>query len=87
MVDVGKAQTIEQSKAGCLQYANTKPDHTKNHTLTDEQMQEAKQGRKMMGKEMINRGLPLFADFIQAIKSINPKKCAIVSSKIGRAHV
>lgn len=61
-------------------YFNRMPHHTKNHTLTPEQLEAEYTWATEFGAIMHEIGFPLFSEFAAAIENINTPFKAIVSS-------
>lgn len=61
-------------------YFNTKPHHTKNHTLTPEQLAKEYTWTTEFGLMMYEVGFPLFTDFVAEIEKIDTPFKAVVSS-------
>jgi phosphoglycolate phosphatase-like HAD superfamily hydrolase len=62
------------------QYAAKKPNHTRDHTLTDEELAKVYERMVLGGRMVHEHGFPLFADFVTEIKSVDSKHTAVVSS-------
>ena len=63
-----------------IQYASKKPHHSKNHTLSHEQIKEYDDWMFQFGEIMATKNIKLFEEFIKNIQKIDPAKIAIVSS-------
>ena len=61
-------------------YARSKPNHVRNHTLTDEEMQAIYTWTAHFGDLMRESDFPLFSDFVTEIESVPTEHKAIVSS-------
>lgn len=62
------------------EYSATKPNHSKNHTLTTEEMTHLKLKVSEFGDFVTEQGFSLFEDFVKEIKLIGAKNQAVVSS-------
>lgn len=61
-------------------YARTKPNHVRNHTLTNEEMQRIHEWTSKFGELMYTSDFPLFDTFVSEIESIQSDYKAVVSS-------
>jgi leucyl-tRNA synthetase len=61
-------------------YLDKKPDYTKNHKLTKEQVAEEIEWMEEYGKHMSKESYELFEEFINEVKEIPNTKIAIVST-------
>lgn len=78
------AQSKEQAIQAIQNYFSRKPNHTKDHSLTKEQMEAKVAWIKKYGEEMAKLQFSLFADFNNAVKNINNIKTAIISAGSGQ---
>ena len=79
-VAVGKFPTVEAAKEDNRNYVSKKPNHTRNHSLSDEEMKGIYDWMSGIGKFMHEEGFDLFTDFVHEVESIPTKHKAIVSS-------
>ena len=63
-------------------YFSCKPDHSRNHTLTDQELKQRYDWTVAFGKLVHEHGFELFTDFVSEIEKLNPSHVAIVSSGI-----
>lgn len=61
-------------------YFTNKPNHTRDHTLTTEELQKSYAWIKNYGELLHERGFNLFDDFIDEIRKLTSTNKAIVSS-------
>lgn len=79
-IGVSKYSTREESIAEMNEYFGSKPNHTKDHTLTDEELKTMYDWVTNYGHLIHEHGFSLFENFIEAIKQIPNKRIALVSS-------
>lgn len=79
-VNAGNFKSIEEAKAHIIAYSSTKPNHTRNHTLTEAELHEQFEFVAKLGEAVHKLGFPLFDDFVKEIESIKNGYKAIVSS-------
>jgi len=72
--------SLEAASARNLRYASEKPNHTRDHTLTKEEMHEAYVWTVAFGKHMKESNFSLFEDFVKEVESIKTPHKAVVSS-------
>jgi phosphoglycolate phosphatase-like HAD superfamily hydrolase len=72
--------TMEEAYRQNNTYARSKPNHVRNHTLTDHEMQAIYSWTVRFGEVMRGSDFPLFSDFIKEIESIHTPHKAIVST-------
>ena len=82
-VNLGDVKTRDEAFKQTMEHFSRKPNHTKDHTLTPEEMQEIYNWTERFGKEMLKLQPPLFKNFIEAIKKIPNTKVAIISAGSG----
>jgi len=73
-------RTYEDAWAENLRYSSEKPNHTRNHTLTDAQLKAVYDWTVQFGAIMRDSHFPLFTDFVKEIEAIDTKFKAVVSS-------
>ncbi len=66
--------------AANLRYASHKPNHTRNHALSDADMHKIFVWTQGFGTEMHRRGFPLFTEFVSEIERLPTPFKAVVSS-------
>lgn len=70
----------EVAAARNLRYASEKPNHTRDHTLTKEEMHEAYVWTAAFGAHMKEANFSLFEDFVSEVEQIDTSYKAVVSS-------
>jgi phosphoglycolate phosphatase-like HAD superfamily hydrolase len=73
-------RSIEDAAAENMRYSSEKPNHTRDHTLTDEELQAGYQWTRDFGKHMLESNFSLFTDFVAEIESLQTEHKAVVSS-------
>ncbi len=63
-----------------MPYASKKPNHTRDHTLTADELHKIYTWTIHFGDEMAKLGVPLFTDFVSIIESLPTTHKAVVSS-------
>ena len=63
-----------------LRYSSTKPNHIRDHTLTQDELKAGYDWTVAFGAQMARSDFDLFDDFVREIESINTPYKAIVSS-------
>ncbi len=76
-------KTREQAISRIASYFNSKPDHTKGHNLTAEELKEKVDWIKRFGEEMVKLEFSLFDEFNKAIKNLSNIKTAVISAGSG----
>lgn len=71
---------LDAARKSNLHYASHKPNHTRNNSLSDEDLKRIYKWTTDFGNQMTKIGFPLFDSFVQEIESIDTKYKAIVSS-------
>jgi len=61
-------------------YATKKPNHTRDHTLTDKELARVYENLLRGGKMVHEHGIKLFDDFVDEIKLLDTSHKAVVSS-------
>ena len=79
-INLGRVKTMEEAILQMNLYFDNKPLHTKNHTLSKDDLAKLTDRIISMGKEIHRLGFNLFEDFVKEIKQIADKKLAIVST-------
>ncbi len=79
-VQYGSEPTREAAIAEMHRYFNTRPHHTRTHTLTPEQMAAEYKWTSEFGKIMHELGFGLFDEFVKEIEALDTPYKAIVSS-------
>tara|TARA_B100000745_G_scaffold267052_1_gene192607 strand:- start:679 stop:1299 length:621 start_codon:yes stop_codon:yes gene_type:complete len=72
--------TYEGAWAENLRYSSEKPDHSRGHTLSDEEMRAIYEWTTKFGTLMRDAHFPLFDEFVKEIEKIDTKYKAVVSS-------
>ena len=72
--------SYEDALADNMQYASHKPNHTRSHSLSEEEMKNLYDWTVAFGTFMKESHFPLFTDFVKEIEDINSKHKAVVSS-------
>lgn len=80
---MGDVKNREEAVESIFNYFNRKPNHTKNHDLTEGQLQETLRWIQKYGEEMVKINYPLFSDFNKEIQKIPNTKIAIISAGSG----
>ncbi len=73
---ISEAEAYAQNSA----YASKKPNHTRNHTLTADELHKIYTWTVRFGDEMEKLGIPLFTEFVSIIESLPTTHKAVVSS-------
>lgn len=63
-----------------MEYASNKPNHTRDHTRTAEEMARAYQWTQDFGLQMKVIGFPMFTDFVKEVELLPTSHKAVVSS-------
>lgn len=71
---------LETALANNLAYASAKPNHVRNHTLSESEMHKIYTWTQNFGRIMHENGFPLFTEFVAAVEAIETPYKAIVSS-------
>jgi leucyl-tRNA synthetase len=80
LISMGDYADEETAHEHIIKYASKKPIHSRDHTLSDEELKEEYSWTKRFGTEMLKHEFDLFEDFIDEIEKISDVKIAIVSS-------
>jgi 8-oxo-dGTP pyrophosphatase MutT (NUDIX family)/phosphoglycolate phosphatase-like HAD superfamily hydrolase len=80
MIRMGHMADIESAREDVLTYARNKPRHTRDHSLTPEQLKGEYEWTALFGEAMEKEEFGLFDSFIDQIEKIPNVKIAIVSS-------
>lgn len=76
----GKHASREEAIVEMNSYFNNKPNHTRIHTKTPEEMQAIQTWTTEFGQVMHQIGFPLFTEFVSEIEKIDTPFKAVVSS-------
>lgn len=76
----GSRPTRAEAIAEMNEYFNKKPNHTRNHTMTEAELAATSKWTTEFGQIMHDIGFGLFADFVTAIEGIDTPYKAVVSS-------
>ncbi len=79
-VRMGFCRDREDAYQEMLTYANKKPVHIRNHTLSPEELQKEYDWTSRFGEEMRKQKIKLFDGFITEIRKLRNTKIAVVSS-------
>jgi phosphoglycolate phosphatase-like HAD superfamily hydrolase len=71
---------VFSARAANARYARNKPNHVRNHTLSEAEMNGLLSWTSAFGERMLASAFPLFDDFVREIESINTPHKAVVSS-------
>lgn len=71
---------VQAGLAANARYARTKPNHVRNHSLTEHEMESIHSWTAHFGDLMRESDFPLFTDFIREIEALDTKYKAVVSS-------
>ncbi len=79
-IDLGNTPDRESTILEMNRYFSSKPDHSRDHTLTDQELKYRYDWTIAFGKLVHETGFELFSDFVAEIERLNPSHLAIVSS-------
>lgn len=82
-VQMGDVKDRAEAEESSRIYFNQKPDHTKNHALTEEQMKQKHAWTQRYGEIKAKIPFPLFENFVNEIKKLDNTKIAIISAGSG----
>ena len=77
---MGADENLTVARREVIEYASKKPIHTRDHTLTPEQLEQQHEWTKRFGTAMSKQNIRLFNEFVTEIIKIQNAKIAIVSS-------
>lgn len=77
---MGKYKTREEAITATERYFTNKPNHTRNHTLTPEELQRSYDWTREYGQLLHEVGFGLFESFIAEIEKLTDVNIAIVST-------
>ncbi len=72
--------SYEDALADNMRYASNKPEHTRDHTLTDAEMKAVYDWTVSFGERMRDSHFELFTEFVSEIEKLPVKYKAVVSS-------
>jgi len=70
----------EDAMAENLRYSSNKPDHTRDHTKTEEEMHAGYEWTRLFGEQVLKNGFTLFEDFVREVEALDTPYKAVVSS-------
>ncbi|MDO8482215.1 MAG: hypothetical protein Q7S86_00135 [bacterium] len=79
-INIGYVRTMEESIAKMHGYFDNRPNHTRDHTLSETELRQVGERITQMGEEIHKLGFNLFDGFFDEIKLITDKKVALVST-------
>lgn len=77
---VNDYKNLDEARADAQNYFTKKPNHTRNHTLTREELQKSYEWVKRYGELLHEKGFGLFDNFIEEIKRLKEVNKAVVST-------
>ena len=77
---INNIPTRDEAIIDLYKYFSQKPNHTRDHTLTSEELQKSYEWIKRYGELLHKKGFSLFDDFINEIRNLENTNKAIVSS-------
>lgn len=77
---VGNFKTRTDAEAEMRAYVENKPNHTKNHTLSEQEMSNMYKWVSGLGEGINSVGFSLFDEFVTEVESITTEHKAVVSS-------
>ncbi|MCA9362549.1 HAD family phosphatase, partial [Candidatus Kaiserbacteria bacterium] len=80
IVESGREPDQEAAIRNATTYATKGSHHTKDHTLTDEEMTAEHEWVRRFGEIVYRRGFELFHEFVSAVEALEEARVAVVSS-------
>ncbi len=80
LYESGYQPSMEAAREFEETYANSKPMHGRNHTMTDEELHAMYEEMAAFGKKVHEIGFSMFDEFIDEVLKLEDTKIAIVSS-------
>jgi len=82
IVHIGMAPDIDSAQVLSRDYVSKKSPHTRDHTLTNDELGKEYETYKALGLYVSEKGFGLFDNFVSEIEQVNTENKAIVSSNI-----
>jgi len=80
LVEGGNEANFDDAKKHAVEYASQKPNHTRDHSLTPEELQGQKEWSRAFGEAMSKQKIELFDEFITEIAKLKNIQVGVVSS-------
>jgi len=77
---IGVIKDREMAISEMNRYFSSKPNHSRDHDLTPEEMQKQYDWISQFGKHVVDIGFELFTDFVTEIEKLKTSNMAVVSS-------